>query len=57
MSNLTPEQWTKIILAAIGLFVALITAIFAVNKRIHKVRNIGSNSVVINGDGNINKDK
>ncbi|EHU2486192.1 hypothetical protein OHW83_10550 [Acinetobacter baumannii] len=57
MSNLTPEQWTKIILAAIGFFVALITAIFAVNKRIHKVRNIGSNSVVINGDGNINKDK
>ncbi|WP_353168725.1 hypothetical protein [Acinetobacter sp.] len=47
----TTDQIVKIILAVIGLISVICGAIFAVNKRNHKIGNInGSNNNIINGD-------
>lgn len=55
--DFTSDQLVKIILALIALLTLIVTSIFAVNRRSHKLRDIkGSNNKIINGDFN-NKDK
>lgn len=47
----TPEQWLKIIGIISALLIAIVGAIFAVNKRSHKIGDIkGDNNKIINGD-------
>lgn len=47
----TPEQWLKIIGIISALVIAIVGAIFAVNKRSHKIGNIkGDKNKIINGD-------
>lgn len=49
--GLTVDQWVKIILAVISLIGIIIGAIFAINKRNHKIGNItGHNNNIINGN-------
>lgn len=53
--DFTSDQLVKIILAVIGLIGIICGAVFAVNKRSHKVGDItGSNNKVNNGDITIN---
>lgn len=47
----TPEQWLKIIGITSALVIAIVGAIFTVNKRSHKIGNIkGNKNKIINGD-------
>ncbi|WP_433848129.1 hypothetical protein [Acinetobacter proteolyticus] len=49
--SFTPEQWLKIILGTLSLIGIIVAAIFAVNKRSHKIGNVtGNNNNITNGD-------
>jgi len=51
MMEFTPDQWVKIILAILAIVSTIIVAIFAVNKRSHKIGNItGNGNHTQNGD-------
>ncbi len=50
-SDISVDDWVKIILAIIGLITALIGIFSYSKRRSHKLRNItGSNNNIVNGD-------
>lgn len=47
----TSDQWVKIIGIIVGLLIAILGAVFTVNRRSHKIGNItGNGNHVHNGD-------